>query len=725
VSRYLYLTEAVPTTYRSGGSEDYYGPNAEHDHDYYPWTADGHLIVGRGGYGGYVDNNSLWGVKRFKKIDLRTLIADYYLLDAVASCVLVPGVTPQVAANPVVLLEMIDAGFYARDIESPEGVALEAAIAFSRHVLEYTPIIRDYMHYAMCTEIPYHEVARPLGEGSAEVLLAWKDLIDRFGWETPSRWMIQMFDREGWAGGFGGKAWAGIAIVAHAHATGSWLGEQFGPREFLDRAFSLEHNGGCMFNKVNWACSVSEVQPILDAHANSDWETLHTHSSQSTRDLVAKYLDACGVEDHNKLLGIAPPPPEPETFTDGGGDLVQIHTAYDFKPNGSTYVVNGEINGLSKGAVVVKANGIPFTIQASGPKQTTLVPYNSYYEGTNYNTSYVLKMINSGGWTLFSGTGKQYIVPQEQAEPPVEHPFKAGTQFGAKWNKTKVYTVVEVKANGNFTYEYEAPQGDKILKATQYVSVNEVQSKLDTEEWFIVEPEHPFKPGVQFHTQYAPSTIYTIDKANGNDSFDYTWEDKFGKHNTTGTLGKDETIANLRSGVWVLVEPEPEWNHKVGDYLTAGAEKHVFRITKMQGGVTHAEFVAEGKSPTTFKNGWKIDTAVVHNWINEEGNWGIVPKPDPKPDPEFEKLLQEEEEAIEASNSATVLKADEHPPVKIMGTKFAGSKCKITGKSMDLGDPIVYHGNQNGKSLGASSLDAWVAAFGKVPSDVPNYYKAI
>jgi hypothetical protein len=140
----------------------------------------------------------------------------------------------------------------------------------------------------------------------------------------------------------------------------------------------------------------------------------------------------------------------------------------------------------------------------------------------------------------------------------------------------------------------------------------------------------------------------------------------------------------------------------------------------MQAGKTHAEFVAEGKSPTTFKNGWVIDTAVVHKWINEEGNWAIVPKPDP----EFEKLLQEEE-AIEASNSATVLKADEHPPVKIMGTKFAGSKCKITGKSMDLGDPIVYHGNQNGKFLGASSLDAWVAAFGKVPSDVPNYYKAI
>lgn len=610
MSDYLYLTDAVPSYYREGGRYDYY--DGKHPVNHYPWEADGYLIVGRHGYNN-INSSKLWNTRQFQKIDLRTMISDFYLLDAIASCVLVPGSTPQVAANPAVLLEMIDAGFYARDTESPEGVALEAAVAFSRHTLKYAPIVRDYMHYAMCTEISFHEVAYPLGDG-VEVMAAWKDLIARFGHEMPARWMIEMFDRGGWSAGFGGKAWAGIAIVAHNYETGTWLGESFGPREFLDRAFSLEHNGGCMFNKANWSNKVSEVQAILNAHANSDWATLHKHASEDTRVLVAKYLDACGVEDHNKLLGIAPPPPPPATFTNASGNVVVVNTNYGFTPNGKTYKVTGEISGLSKGAVVVKTSGNPYKIYASGPKQTTLKPYGSWYEGMNMNTSWLLKQINSGMWTLFSGSGKQYIVPQD-------------------------------------------------------------------------EPAAPDQP--------------------------------------------------------------VEWNHKVGDFLTAGSAKQVYHVTKMTDGsetvsgtpMTHAEFIAEGEGGpyNNSSNGWVVSTANVHRWIGtmSSDNWKIIDGPPsmvpPAADPVFEKLLQEEE-AIEASlpsnasasnPQATVLAIADHPPVKIMGTKFAGSKCKITGKSMDVGDPIVYHGKRNGESLGASSLQAWVDAFGKVPADTPNYYKAI
>jgi len=413
MSEYLYLDEnSCPAGCKEGGIDDYYAPGF--DPDFYPWYSnDGHKLVARGGAYGY---DKLWDIKRFKGIDLRNLIADFYLLDAVASCVLVPGVTPQVAANPAVLLEMIDAGFYSRNADSPEGVALEAAIAFARHTLKYAPMIRDYMHYACASEIQFHPVGYPIGTSFGECAVGWHKVIEHFGHEVAASWLVDVFNAKGWSGGFGGKAWKGIAVVAHAYETTQWLGESFGPREFLDRAFSLQHNGGTMFNKCEWADSVGNVQKVLDAHANSDWAKLHKHASQNTQSLVAKYLTVCDVEDHNKLLGIKVAPPVVVTptptvtvNTNINGNTTPSTNDGNFHPTGATYELP-ELFALCKG-LVIKTEGVTYKVSASGSIKTTLKHYSHpYWEGTNYNTSYILKKINDGHWTLFTDYGTEYVL---------------------------------------------------------------------------------------------------------------------------------------------------------------------------------------------------------------------------------------------------------------------------------------------------------------------------
>lgn len=53
-----------------------------------------------------------------------------------------------------------------------------------------------------------------------------------------------VFEKAIWNSSFGGPAWANIAKAANEYLAG-----HIGPTEFVDHAFDLEHNGGCVFGK--------------------------------------------------------------------------------------------------------------------------------------------------------------------------------------------------------------------------------------------------------------------------------------------------------------------------------------------------------------------------------------------------------------------------------------------------------------------------------------------
>lgn len=92
----------------------------------------------------------------------------------------------------------------------------------------------------------------------------------------------EVFDLPGWRGAFGGDAWASIASVLRAYLEG-----RINKRIFVDRCFSLEHNSGCVFNKLY---DTRKVNPVLEAHGEDDYSTLLVHASKEVKHLWRRRL---------------------------------------------------------------------------------------------------------------------------------------------------------------------------------------------------------------------------------------------------------------------------------------------------------------------------------------------------------------------------------------------------------------------------------------------------
>jgi hypothetical protein len=263
---------------------------------------DGFRIFGRGFKESYKE---VWKAESWKQIKLRQMVSDYYLLDGIASCVIVPGAAPpQTIVNAEVMVDMLNAGFYVREKSTDlEATSFNAAIAFAKHVIKNAPIVRDYMHYAMAGELSCTEdLYRSLGnyEDWSDACVSWKRMTEQFGYELCAKWAMLAFGGCRWPDGYGGDAWEGIAKVAYAYETGEWKDQRFGAREFLDRAFSLQHNNATVFDKAEWKDYPGDLEYVLDAHANSRWGTLYQNASQTTKTLFNKHVKACG-ENPEKL----------------------------------------------------------------------------------------------------------------------------------------------------------------------------------------------------------------------------------------------------------------------------------------------------------------------------------------------------------------------------------------------------------------------------------------
>lgn len=263
---------------------------------YHPWMDDGFRILGKGWTKGIED---VWKVQAWKKIRLVRMVCNYYLLDGIASCVIVPGAAPpQTIMNAELMIDMLDAGFYVREKGTDlEANTFEAAVAFAKLVTKYAPIVRDYMHFAMAGELSCtQDLSRSIGdyEDWDEACVSWWYLIQEFGYKLAAKWAMLAFDKCHWSTGYGGPAWEGIAKVAYAYETGEWKDQSFGSREFLDRAFSLQHNNATVFDKTQWADCPEDLEFVLDAHASSYWGTLYDNASPTTKTLFNKHVKACG-----------------------------------------------------------------------------------------------------------------------------------------------------------------------------------------------------------------------------------------------------------------------------------------------------------------------------------------------------------------------------------------------------------------------------------------------
>jgi hypothetical protein len=183
-----------------------------------------------------------------------------------------------------------------------------------------------YTHMAIAGEVRHHRAIGGL-EMSSDRAVAWsqwRDIYESVGNQAildVRDLFLEMDD-----GTYGGEPWANAAYILYQRHEGLLGPNPFiNQKLFIDRIFSLEHNGGALLDKVTWELDnvkgwfVGDLKKVLDAHASNptDILLLMRIASLKVRNLAKQYIDT-GLEGNIS-----------STFE----DLESIRRDVDVKPN--------------------------------------------------------------------------------------------------------------------------------------------------------------------------------------------------------------------------------------------------------------------------------------------------------------------------------------------------------------------------------------------------------
>lgn len=129
----------------------------------------------------------------------------------------------------------------------------EARTLFSRKVENADNIFRAYFHMAVAGEARHHQAmkARILSGNRDRAWSGWRSIYEQVGPEA----LMDLHDLflEFSGGGYGGPPWAEACKILYSREIGTLGPTDFLNRKmFVDRAWTLEHNGGCFLNKILW-----------------------------------------------------------------------------------------------------------------------------------------------------------------------------------------------------------------------------------------------------------------------------------------------------------------------------------------------------------------------------------------------------------------------------------------------------------------------------------------
>lgn len=235
-----------------------------------PWSARGYRPSGCTDYRSW---SEVWGVDR--NTDLCRSAADFYLLEALAGGVVNHG-APQDA--------------YLSMLRS------EARGQLADLVAKLDKTFTGYVDAIIGGELRHHRASGSLRHhGRKDAWLEWHAIREEQGTEALADAVDLFLDFN--SNGYGGEAWATIARVLLARLTGT-----ISPATFVDRVFSLQHNGGSLFDKGSWGVengqgwSYYELNTwILPAHGRNPepaWTLLLAVASDEVRELFRATWDA-------------------------------------------------------------------------------------------------------------------------------------------------------------------------------------------------------------------------------------------------------------------------------------------------------------------------------------------------------------------------------------------------------------------------------------------------
>lgn len=245
-------------------------------------------------------------------VDVLQAIADFYLLEA-----LISGAMYEIPKNKVPTKQEDEAFFAAMGITSEKEKAewletrnknmgtkinplvVEANNRMHDLVEKLDTVFSTYALMAIGGELRHHGSVNFIGDRSM-CWSAFREIYEETG-PILLEHAVELFLEFKEGSSFGGKPWANCAQVLHDRLTGT-LGPD-GPdghinkKLFLDRLWTLEHNGGAFINKVSWVVNnsfgydLSQKNIVLDAHASDPpkYSILIAFATKPVKELVEKF----------------------------------------------------------------------------------------------------------------------------------------------------------------------------------------------------------------------------------------------------------------------------------------------------------------------------------------------------------------------------------------------------------------------------------------------------
>lgn len=179
----------------------------------------------------------------------------------------------------------------------------EAKVAF-HSLVEYADAnLVPYFHMAIGGELRHHQAVGG-GTLSSNRNYAWHGWMEVFEKVGNGVYLdaAELF-REFSGGSYGGENWAIPSEIFHSRLEGKYSpkgdADDFTNKQiFVDRAWTLEHNGGCFLNKISWAKkagnkigNVNHMQKLLNAHASdpTEYPTLIEAASSEVKKMFRQY----------------------------------------------------------------------------------------------------------------------------------------------------------------------------------------------------------------------------------------------------------------------------------------------------------------------------------------------------------------------------------------------------------------------------------------------------
>lgn len=272
----------------------------------------------------------LWPNIRHREIDPAQAAADYYLLFGLTNSSFVDfekvklpsfedleraglklGKSPKEIRNRVKINKKIIKENPAFELSK---ISEKAEAKMRELVEDLDKSFREYVHAACGGELRHHKAFSGNFKAYRKGAWArWYFIYEQHGNDALEK-MIELFYEFGDGGSYGGKRWAQAAEILLQRERGELGPDEFTNKQlFVDRVFTLEHNGGCFLNKLEWSNFREELDApycysfyemkdyVLNAHASNpvDIDSLYNHASEEVQDMVRKYLqlaDKHGIE---------------------------------------------------------------------------------------------------------------------------------------------------------------------------------------------------------------------------------------------------------------------------------------------------------------------------------------------------------------------------------------------------------------------------------------------